>query len=331
MTSNYLLKYKRHLVVTLVTIWAPLAGNAVPEPEVLSEADRIAVEEKLEKIQQLSEDRVSGLYRRAIQDFRSAIQSETATMELYLKCVEKVRFTDEQRKASEFREWKRRNKERLGSSSMRMALRHQLSWLLLSIEAAKRDGDLSEMGSRAITHLNQIFDNAEVLKPHRNVLSQNALGSVFARAYSLNIKVEDWPKSALDIGNIYDKVVLPPLRSVDRIPALRTAWKNRIIHEGQVKEKWSEREESSRIGTKDALRPPDLEKFLAERRPELLWEMQVDCFKAGDEQTSAVQMLTHLETYLTHKNAPEWIEELQKLINPDAVTEEKAPADKDAK
>ena len=305
------------IIITLTVTVYPTVSIAEPQP--LSEADRIALEEQLGKIQQQSKDRVGGLFRRAIQDYRSAIKSDDATMELYLKCIEKVRFTDEKRKASEFRDWKRKNKERLSSSSMRMALRHQLAWLLLSIEAARRDGDISELGMRAIDHLDQIMKNAEVLKDHRAVLSQNALGSVFARAYDLNIKVEGWPRSTMDIAQIYDKVVMPPLRKVTKIDSLRSAWKKRILHEGLVVEKWNVREGST-IGKKDAMRPPEFEKFLSETRPQLLWKMEVDCFKVGDEKVSAVKMLNHLETYLTHKDAPQWIKDFQGMINPPDTT-----------
>lgn len=292
----------------------------------LSEADRIALIERLEIIKKQSDDRVSGLYRNAINAYRSAIASEDKTMDLYLDCLEKVRYDDGTRKSQEFREWKRNNKDKLNSSSMRMALRHQLSWLLLSIEAARMEGDVSELGDRAIKHLDQIFANAEKLKDHRSILSQNALGSVFAQAYKLNIKVEDWPRSALDIAQVYDKVVMPPLRQPGRVNSLRSAWNHRILHEGMVVEKWSERE-GKRVGKKDAMRPPELERFMAEKRPQLLWDMEIDCFEAGDERTSALRMLKHVETYLTHKDAPTWIEEFQELVQPEAEVDDAAVAE----
>ena len=315
-TSFYPAKHKCALLISSWALWLPICADE--DPKALSEPDRIAVEAQLEKIEQLSEERVGGLYRRAITDYRSAIQSDSATMELYLKCIEKVQYTDQQKKASEFREWKRNNKERLGASSFKMALRHQLSWLLLSIEAADSEDDLSKLGPRAITHLNQIFQNAETLKPHRRELSKNVLSSVFAQAYSLNIKVKDWPSSALEIGRIYDKVVMPPLRNLQNIADLRRAWDKRISHEAQVFEKWHE-DDNHRIGTKDSLRSPEFEKFLAEKRPELLWEMELDCFDAGDEQGAAVKMLKHLETHITHKQAPKWIKDLKKLITPEGA------------
>lgn len=290
------------------------------EAAALSEADRIALIEQLELIEKESDERVDGLYRRAIQDYRSAIRSDDATMDLYLKCYEKVRYDDEQRKTQEFREWKRRNKDEINSPSMRMALRHQLSWLLLSIEAAKRDGDLTEMGQRATTHLDQIFKNAETLKNHRGILSKNVLSSVFAQAYKLNIKVKDWPKSALDIAQIYDKVVMPPLRIPSKVSGLRSAWARRIQHEGFIYEKLSQRE-SRRGGGKGATLPLEVENFLSKIRPQLLWDMEVDCFNAGDERASALRMLKHLENYITHKDAPQWIKAFQTMVSPTDNTE----------
>ncbi|MGB0775478.1 MAG: hypothetical protein ACPGUY_06500, partial [Akkermansiaceae bacterium] len=268
----------------------------------------------------VSDDRVGGLYRRAIQDYRAAIQSDDATMDLYIKCYEKVRYTDQKRKASEFRDWKRKNKDRLNSGSMRMALRHQLSWLLLSIEAARREGDTSELGARAMKHLDQIFENAARLKDHRQILAQNALGSVFAKAYNLHIKVEKWPKSALDITGIYEQVVMPPLRKPSKISTLRSAWNKRILHEGWKIEKWTTTEGTT-IGKKDAMRPPAMEKFITETQPKMQWDMEKDCFKSGDERVSALRMLKHIEKHMSHKDCPGWIKEFQSIINPKPAIE----------
>jgi esterase/lipase superfamily enzyme len=63
------------------------------------------------------------------------------------------------------------------------------------------------------------------------------------------------------------------------------------------------------------MRAPEFEKFLSEKRPQLLWEMEIDCFEVGDQQQSALRMLKHLETNLTHKDAPEWIEDFKGLIS----------------
>ncbi len=299
------------------------------EVSELTDADRVALIEKLEKIQERSDARVSGLYRRAVSDFRSAIRSDDATMKLYLKCLEQVDYIEAKRDSQAFREWKRneRNKEMISSSSMRMALRLQLSWLLLSIEAAEKDGDTAELGRRAVEHLDKIFANASKLKSRRNVLHQNVLSSVFARAYKLNIKVKNWPTSAFDIGQVYEKVVLPPLRAKSDISMMRSAWKHRIQQEQWVFEKWNEEDAASSeggknkkkksIGMKKNRRSAGYEKFLTERKPELIWQMELDCFKAGDQRGAALRMLKFLEANITHKNAPQWIQTFQGLVQPE--------------
>jgi hypothetical protein len=316
-----------------------LSTSVRGQGEDLSEADRVSLISELERIQKQSDDRVSGLYQRAVKDFRSAIRSDEATMDLYLKCFEKVRYIDLHRKSQDFRDWKRneRNKEMIQSSSMKMALRLQLSWLLLSIEAARMDGDTSELGKRAVDHLDKIFANAKTLKAHRNILNQNVLSSVFAKAYNLNIKVKNWPTSAFDITQVYEKVVMPPLRESKDIASLRSAWRHRIAQEQAVFEKWNDQDGENAegksgkkkrvIGMKKNMRTHGYEVFLDETRPQLLWSMEVDCFKAGDEKASALRMLKHLQTYITHKNAPQWIKEFQDLIQPQEDLEEDAVAE----
>jgi len=304
---------------------APEEVAEVKKANALTESDRIALAEKLEKIQKRSNDRVEGLYRRALSDYRSAVESNDRTMQLYLKCVEQVRFKDEKKKGQDFREWKRKNKEKHQSESFRRALRHQLAWLLLSIEAAHKGEDhIQEMGKRALTHLDQILGNAEKLRGHQAELKRDALSSVFAQAYKLNIKVKDWPKSSMDIAQIFEKLVFPPLRESRNIRGLRSAWDKRIKYEEIVVKNWSGKGQGRSngkkgkkiIGMKKAMLSPAYEKFMSNRRPDLLWQKEVDCFRIGDERGAALKMLAHVDKYIKHKNAPKWIEEFQKLLTP---------------
>ncbi|MDC0088037.1 hypothetical protein OAI07_00685 [Akkermansiaceae bacterium] len=305
------------ITMAIASLLAPLNAQ-----EELSDADRIAILTDLEKIEEASNSRVDGLYRRAIADYRSAISSDAETFKLYLNCYEKVNFTEKHLKSSDFREWKKKNEDKLKSSSFRMALRQQLAWLLISIETASKGGDVTEMGNRAVSHLNTIFENAEAIKGHQQILKQNVLGSEFARAYDLNIKIDGWPKSALDIQNIYEKLVMPPLRDSGQIEALRTAWDRKILHLGTAIEAWTENK-GERIGTKDALKTPQMEVFLAETRPQLIWDKEKDCFESGAERTAALNMLNHLKVCTNHKDLPRWIEEFSAYVAlPEVVSEE---------
>ena len=67
---------------------------------------------------------------------------------------------------------------------------------------------------------------------------------------------------------------------------------------------------------KKNIRSAGYEKFLAEAKPELIWQMELDCFESGDERASALRMLKFLESNITHKNAPQWIKTFQGLVQP---------------
>ncbi|MGJ8677815.1 MAG: hypothetical protein ACSHX0_09880 [Akkermansiaceae bacterium] len=309
----------RAFLCSTVFLTTFVSSGQADELELL-DVDRIALLEKLEKLQEASNLRISGLYKRAIQDYRSAVQSDTKTMDLYLRCVERVRFEEKYRSAAEFREWKRNKDDELGSKSFRMALRHQLLWLLLSIEAASNDGDVSEMGVKAVNHLNQIFDNARVLMENHSILEENALNSVFAQAYELNIEIENWPQSGLDIDSIYEQLVFPPLATKSKINEFRAAWQNKINHTGFKIEKWSglktvrERGDARSTEIDRDANKAAMDEFLSETRPALQWEMEVACYELGDEKKSALNMIRHLEQYMTHQDAPQWLSEFHELI-----------------
>ena len=57
-----------------------------------------------------------------------------------------------------------------------------------------------------------------------------------------------------------------------------------------------------------------MDRYLTEQRPEMIWDMEQDLFKAGDEKGAALRMLTHIERYLGHKNETKWIEDFEALI-----------------
>ena len=79
-------------------------------------------------------------------------------------------------------------------------------------------------------------------------------------------------------------------------------------------------------------RAVELDKFLADRRPELLWEMEKDLFKYGDQRTSAKRMLAHIEKFLGHKNEEQWISEFTSLVKgePEKETAEEVEAGSEA-
>jgi len=285
-----------------------IANPIFAEEKPLSDIDRELLLEKLKGIQSTSDSTVKGRFGVALSAFKKARESDTAAHELYLNCIEKIRFEDEARKASEFREWKKRHKDRTDSAGFRLALRHQLNWLVLSLEAAQME-DVTSLSGQGISVLEAILRDADKLKGQEKLLSSPALSSIFADAYGVNnATAPDWPESPLRIDEIYENVVLPPLRTADSLESLRKGWLKRIEHEGLLLEKWTNE------GTAGKDRKPAFDKWLVEGRKDLMWAMEIDLFQSGDQQGSALRMLEHLKKNLTHKSAPKWISQFTRLV-----------------
>jgi hypothetical protein len=298
--------------------------------DTLTEADREILIDKLKKIENAADEKMDQRFRVAVSAFRAAMVSDEATMDLYLKCVEKIEFEDEHKKGQDFRDWKRKEDEKLGSLAFRRALRHQLRWLVLTLQVASKGSDITAFGSDASRLVDEVFDDLKHLGGQQGVMKQNVNGTVFAQAYNLNdVAPKDWPLNPVSLLDLYDKVILPPLRKPEKTSQLRSAWMKRIRQEVAAREDWSKKDQAekeddkeeteSRIGTKEALRTPETEKFLSTVYPELLWQMEVDVFKAGDQRGASLRMLQHLEKYTAHPKAPDWARQFHVLLDPEAA------------
>lgn len=288
----------------------------------LSDADRETLLERLEKIQDASDSNINARFRLALAAYNNAAGDSEAAIELYLNCMEKVNFKDQQKKAGDFREWKRKESEKLADPGLRVAIHYQLRWLILSLQSTSPKADRSKLAGEAQQVVDAIFSDPEKLKNQEALLGQSVTSSVFARAYDIDsVKVEDWPLSPVQLDQIYDQLLLPPLRVPDRLADLRGTWIKRILQEGAKAEHWQgnrkEDKQDKRIGMASAMQPPGYEKFLQETQPKLQWEMEVDLFSNGDESGAAVRMLAHLQKYLGHSAAPEWEEQFKKMLKPE--------------
>jgi hypothetical protein len=295
--------------------------------EPLSAADREALLEKLEKLRESADAKVDARFRTALAAYRNAVGSDDEAISLYLKCTEKVNFEDQQKKPSEFREWKRKEDERLSDPALRDALRIQLRWLILTLQAASEKANRNDLASSALDIVDSVFSDPKKLRSQTGLLGEDVTATVFARAYEIgNLKLEKWPLSPTSLAQIYDEVLLPPLRHPDRVGQLRSAWIKRIQQEGAMREFWSPApKETRRIGMAEDQRPPEYDQFLADTVPQLQWQMELDLFRAGDEGEAAMRMLAHLEKHINHKSAREWGEEFGALLRPKAA----APAPPD--
>lgn len=307
------------LIFRLLLPAALLATAPLSSADELTNAEREKLSKQLEELLHKSQETLTQRQATAYKAYKSALQSETAAMELYLNCVELADFENQGKKNSDFRDWKRKEKDRYSDPGFKCALRHQLNWLVLTIEAARADeDDMSKLAPKARTALQNVLADAEQLKGKEGILRQDATNSVFARAYGFgSLKVKDWPKSPLEIADIYDKLVLPPLRDEMNASSVRSAWMERISYEEKALLEWAAVPKDSSIGMKKEMLPPAYEKFMAEQKPKLIWQMERDVFKSGDQTGAATRMLSHISSNIAHNDAIKWAEELQTLIAPE--------------
>ncbi len=298
------------LILLAVTVLSTSKADA----EKLSPVDKQLLLESLEKIQNGSDQTVSSRFQVALKAFQAARTEKSATHSLFLKCIEKVRFEDNARKGSEFRNWKKRHRDSKDDQSFRHALQLQLKWLILRMEASKKPDNLHQLAPAGLEIVATILRESKHLAPHMDILSASALSSPFARAYEIgDLNTNGWPATPTDVSALYETIILPKLRKGKDFTALRTNWQRRLEAQGQLIEKFASE------GSDNTKRKPAFENWQKDTYPTLKWTMEVDLFNAGDEQESARRMLAHLKKHLQHKSAPGWIKQFTSLVKGEPI------------
>lgn len=275
----------------------------------LSDSDRQVLLERLKDLQEGAGGRAEKRAGSALTAFRAAAGSDDRAHELYVKCVEKVRFEDEKRSSQAFREWKRRHKDREDSPGFRRVLRHQLNWLLLTIEAnSASDDEEGALSSRAISALDAILGDSELEPREFKMLEDDVTQTVFALAYGVGSE-KKWPASPVKLKDVYENHILPPLAAKKEVAAFRTAWEKWIAQEARLQESKSRSPEKGE-------RSAAFDRFLVEKRPQMMWDLEKAIFEIGDEKGAALSMLKHLELFTGHKNEVKWTKEFFEILNP---------------
>jgi len=310
--------------VPILLICSAVIFNAV-QAEPLSDADRETLLESLEKIRETANSTVDARYRLAINAYKNAMGSDDAAMDFYLKCVEKVDFEDQRKKNADFREWKRKEDDKLSDPGFRLALRYQLRWLVLTLQASSEKADRAKITVEAQEIVDAIFQEADKLKSQEKLLGQSVLSSVFARTYDIgSVKVDKWAFSPIQLESVYENILLVPNRKAAYAPGLRTTWIKRIQQARIMAEHWSDNPKGNpddkKIGMAVSQQSPELAKFIEETQPKLQWTMEVDLYTHGDQAGAAVRMLAHLEKHINHASAREWSDQFKKLLPPPPAT-----------
>jgi hypothetical protein len=302
-------------IIAVILAITPLV-NAQDSAETLTQADRDALLERLEKMESDSAAKTDARFSMAVSAFRTALSDEQGPVQLYLKCKEKIDFTNKEKKSQEFREWKRANENTLSKPAFNQALRYQLRWLLLSLQAASAKKDVFAFGPDASKLAAAVIMEGETLREQRAVLGESVFSTVFAQAYNIDtVSIQNWPNNPLDIDTLYEQVIFPPFREPGKTSQLRSAWDNRIQMQINYVSKWS----------KD---PSTLKKFQTGPYLDLVWKMETDIFNAGDQRGAASRMFQHIERNISNPKAEAWAKQLKSFL--ESPPEPVQPANKTA-
>ena len=91
----------------LALIFCLAISLSAARAEKLTTANREVLLKNLEKLSDAVNSRVDARFRVAMSAYREAMTSDKAALDLYLKCIEKLNFIDQQKKTSDFLDWKR--------------------------------------------------------------------------------------------------------------------------------------------------------------------------------------------------------------------------------
>lgn len=280
------------------------APQPAPPPKPLKEEDLAKLLDQVNEISKTRDEKMYGYLSGVIRELREAGASGDKAFALWLDCMKDVEYDQRGRTAAEFSEWKR-HQTKDSNRERDEGLRLQVQWLAIVLmeSNAKTEGAKGEAISAAAAFLDTMVEQA---KKNEGKLGgpagENVMNSIFARHFKLDTGggKQDGAGVPGDIDAIYDRMILPFLRSSKQPASLMNAWTRRIAQQTALAE---------------AKKFPEAkEKFMTEKLPELKWGQARELFQLGQEETAAPTLLSIIKANMAHRRAGEWITELKGLL-----------------
>ncbi len=286
-----------------------MASLIVPSgAEALSGVEKEVLLSKIESLENAVIERNMKSQRSAISTFKSAMHSDAATFRLYLDCLEKIALEEQKKKGEDVREKTRKLREDT-SDAFKRALRHQLYWLVYSMEAAQDEDRRQHSAQQLVTCLVNILDDANKLDAKNTinggVLQQSPYGSVFAKAYQIgHLKPEDWPSNPMDFDGLYKGLIVQDLIERGDYDGARQQWTIRLNAERRLIDAYADDPDSKKYGDSSVA----LDRYLTKRVPALRWQNETALYAAGDVRQASLELFDILENYPEHPQYLSWVQ-----------------------
>jgi len=331
---------KRILLVTLLCpAFSLLRAQSAAPATPAAEAPKLTAEQTASIMKQLDAlDSVIGKNRGDIlggalaRCTKALAGGEAGVLALYLECYKLEHFDRVNLKVTDYQDWAKRNMDRHKDPEFLVALRLQLEYLALSIQAQDaKEKDMPALVASLQAYIPKVVAAIQGATKHtvagavkdntkgsgnknprgqnfdsdnfQQMLRQSVKNSEFAKAFLLGdfLRSEDWTYDPFDLKGIYEQVILPYY--VEKRPAdLPAQWDNRIKSELAIKAAVMSESEYSL--------------YYKERYPGMLWRKAEYLVQHNVNTILAMaDMLRLIRENPTNAEAGDWAKRLRELVN----------------
>ena len=328
----------------LKSVYAALAFAlfvpAVPAAEVLTEDQKASILKRLDDLLQRRESGATSGSTVAMNRLRSAAASNSAAATFYIACVKLERFERDEKKASEFIQWKSNHATAFRSELVGKCLRAHALGLLAAIQTANADKlkpeakdaqflknlpdilTFADLGNNCIAEEAALANEDKKDKDERDIMGQakaiidmDIFNSAIAKTLNISAYIktpEGFPTKISEVNNITESFILPRLYEIGELAPIDETWTRHIT-----------RLASAVTFYKDEKLIAKSKDIFEEQLPLARWAQARDRFTYGDDKVAgATAMLDVIKNHLDNEFAVTWIEEFEQLVNDDTVVAE---------
>ncbi len=279
-----------------------------------------------------------GMHASQIAILKEAMSGNEKAFNFWLDCKKEQDFDMKGKTATEFSEWKRTQIKTTGTNDAACAgYRLQIHFLMLLVldSHAETPAQQAEVAAGAASYLESLTvfcekeenlakgimgsimntgadpneavtaDNIQEtlakVREASSALGGDVLDSIFAKHLKLDgsVKPKSGATNAGNIDEIYDVLILEPLRKKKDSAGIAAAWTRRI-------------EQTARVAK--ATKVDEIEEEYAEVKvPAMKFSMYHDQWIAGQQKQAAAAMMALISANPTHQDSNDWMEELKRL------------------
>lgn len=313
---------------------APVAPATPITPE-----ERAKLKEQVVLLEKELAKKRTGMHASQVTILKEAMSGNEKAFNFWLDCRKKQDFDMKGKTATEFAEWKREQIKKTGTNdAFCAALRLQLHFLMLTVldSHAENASQIAEVATNAVSYVESLTvfcekeenlaksvigsimdtgvdpeevvtaDNIEEtlakVREASAALGGDVLNSIFAKHLELDGSVKPREGGTTNPGNIdeiYDRLILEPLRKKKDAAGIASAWTRRI-------------DQTARVAKATKIKEIE-EKYEAVKVPAMKFAMYSDQWSAGQIKQASASMMALIVANPTHKDSNDWMEKLKQL------------------